>query len=68
MEVIKEPIISLILLFHWLHFLTIEGIDMEYELMRVREFLSENWSAWEAQCDQNGDDPQEIYDQLNPED
>ncbi|MCR9028379.1 hypothetical protein NXA99_07505 [Citrobacter amalonaticus] len=41
---------------------------MEYELMRVREFLSENWSAWEAQCDQNGDDPQEIYDQLNPED
>lgn len=36
--------------------------------MRIREFLSENWAAWEAQCDQNGDDAQEIYEQLGGED
>ncbi|WP_460208417.1 hypothetical protein [Klebsiella oxytoca] len=41
---------------------------MEYELMRVREFMSDNWEAWEALCDQNGDDAQQIYEQLGSED
>ena len=41
---------------------------MEYELMRVNEFLAENWSQWEAFCEQNGDDPQEIFEELGGED
>lgn len=41
---------------------------MEYENMRVVEFLSENWSLWEKFCEQNGDDAQEIFEQLGGED
>lgn len=38
---------------------------MEYELMRVREFLSANWALWESFCEENGDDPQEIDESLS---
>lgn len=40
---------------------------MEYELMRVREFISENWAAWQSQCDHNGDDADELYEALGSE-
>lgn len=40
---------------------------MEYELMRIAEFLSENWSKWESFCEKNGDDPQEIYEEIGGE-
>lgn len=33
---------------------------MEYELMRVTEFLSANWSLFEAFCAEHGDDAEEI--------
>lgn len=41
---------------------------MEYELMRVVEFLSENWSKWESFCEQNGDDADEIFREIGVED
>ena len=41
---------------------------VEYELMRIQEFLSENWSKFESFCDQHGDDAQEIYKQIGGED
>lgn len=40
---------------------------MEYELMRLTEFLSENWSKWESFCEQHGDDAQEIYEVIGGE-
>ncbi|MEI7177089.1 hypothetical protein [Pectobacterium carotovorum] len=40
---------------------------MEYELMRIVEFLSENWSKWESFCENNGDDPQQIYEEIGVE-
>lgn len=40
---------------------------MEYELMRVNEFLAENWSLWDAFCEQHGDDAQEIFEELGGE-
>lgn len=40
------------------------GENMEYELMRVVEFLSENWSKWESFCEQNGDDADEIFKEI----
>ncbi|AVO22962.1 hypothetical protein HWB57_gp125 [Erwinia phage vB_EamM-Bue1] len=33
---------------------------MEYELMRVREFLAANWSMFESFCESNGDNAEEI--------
>lgn len=33
---------------------------MEYEKMRVREFLDANWAMFEAFCEENGDDAEEI--------
>ncbi|WP_257785775.1 hypothetical protein [Pantoea agglomerans] len=33
---------------------------MEYELMRVREFLEANWSLFESFCEENGDNAEEI--------
>lgn len=33
---------------------------MEYEKMRIREFLAENWSLFESFCEGNGDDPEQI--------
>lgn len=33
---------------------------MEYEKMRLREFLSANWSLFESFCKENGDYPEEI--------
>lgn len=41
---------------------------MEYELMRIAEFLGENWSKWESFCENNGDDPDEIYKEIGGED
>lgn len=41
---------------------------MEYELMRVIGFLSENWSQWESFCEQNGDDADEIFKEIGGED
>lgn len=41
---------------------------MEYELMRVAEFLAENWSKWESFCENHGDNPQEIYEEIGGED
>ncbi|HHS9149092.1 hypothetical protein ACUYGM_08955 [Enterobacter roggenkampii] len=41
---------------------------MEYELMRLAEFISENWSKWESFCEQHGDNAQEIYEQIGGED
>lgn len=40
---------------------------MEYELMRVREFIESNWALWEAQCAENGDDPDQLLSELHPE-
>lgn len=33
---------------------------MEYELMRLREFIEANWALFEAFCAENGDDAEEI--------
>lgn len=41
---------------------------MEYELMRLAEFISDNWSMWESFCEQHGDNAQEIYKQIGGED
>ncbi|MEN4396013.1 hypothetical protein [Enterobacter cloacae] len=41
---------------------------MDYELMRLAEFISENWSQWESFCEKNGDNAQEIYEQIGGED
>lgn len=46
---------------------TTEGKVMEYELMRIAEFLSENWSKWESFCENNGDNAQEIYEEIGGE-
>ncbi|AWZ96677.1 hypothetical protein CSB67_2515 [Enterobacter hormaechei] len=43
-------------------------MTMEYELMRLAEFISENWSQWESFCEQHGDNAQEIYEQIGGED
>lgn len=41
---------------------------MDYELMRLAEFISENWTQWESFCKQHGDNAQEIYEQIGGED
>lgn len=33
---------------------------MEYEKMRIREFIAAYWSNFESFCESNGDDPEEI--------
>lgn len=33
---------------------------MEYEKMRIREFLAENWTLFESFCTNNGDVAEEI--------
>ncbi|CAM3297929.1 hypothetical protein SB6411_02117 [Klebsiella spallanzanii] len=33
---------------------------MEYGKMRIRDFLADNWSLFEAFCAENGDDPEAI--------
>ncbi len=41
---------------------------MEYENMRIAEFLAENWSKFVSFCEQHGDDPDEIYKAVSDED
>lgn len=33
---------------------------MDYEMMRLAEFLDENWERFAAFCEMNNDDPEEI--------
>lgn len=33
---------------------------MEYEKMRIREFLAEHWAEFESFCKTNGDDADQI--------
>lgn len=33
---------------------------MEYELMRVRDFLAANWALFESFCESNGDNAEQI--------
>lgn len=37
---------------------------MEYELMRVREFIAVNWSLFESFCESNGDSAEKIDEVL----
>jgi hypothetical protein len=37
---------------------------MEYELMRLRGFIEENWAKFEAFCAENGDNADEILEEL----
>ncbi len=38
--------------------------NMEYELMRVIDFISAKWAEFEAFCEDNGDNPDDIIDVL----
>ncbi|EFB5434359.1 hypothetical protein DLF71_24790 [Escherichia coli O157] len=38
--------------------------NMEYELMRVIDFISAKWAELEAFCEDNGDNPDDIIDVL----
>ena len=37
---------------------------MEYELMRALEFISAKWDEFEAFCEDNGDNPEDLIDVL----
>lgn len=37
---------------------------MEYELMRALEFISAKWAEFEAFCEDNGDNPDDLIDVL----
>lgn len=37
---------------------------MEYELMRVIDFISAKWAEFEAFCEDNGDNADDIIDVL----
>lgn len=41
---------------------------MEYENMRIAEFLAEHWSKFVSFCELHGDDPDEIYKAVSDED
>lgn len=41
---------------------------MEYENMRIAEFLADHWSLFESFCESNGDVADDIYKAVSDED
>lgn len=40
----------------------------EHQQQVVVDFLSEHWAQFESHCEERGEDPQEIYENLGGED
>lgn len=41
--------------------------NIEIELRLVREFIAEHWDKFTEHCDERGEDPQFIYEQIGGE-